>query len=310
MNPIIIDEAFREFLRTIDCNSASLATYSRVLRIYARFLSIKKLKYNQIRLHEILEFKRGLVQKGLQPNSINLYVSIIRRFYGFLNDNGICSTKVTGLKKENVTHGYKRLPLTVEQVQTLFTKINVETEIGQRDFTLISLMVNTGLRRSEVASIDTQDLFKRGSIVGVYIKRKGHTTKDQHKVLSLDVFELLNKQAGERKNEPLFLTMVPGMERRRLSACQIANVVKRYFNEIGLTDKLYSTHSLRHTTAVTMYQQGKELHEIMQYLGHSSIKTTQLYTQMIREVQSWSDNAANMLNDIFKKRDKNSGDNS
>ena len=311
--PMLIDEAYREFLATIDCRNASLATYKRVLNIYGRFLGINKLKYNHVKINEIIDFKRGLIAKGLEPNTINLYVSVIRRFYNWLSEEGEYSIKLSSIKKEPVPHGYKRLALTIDQVQTLFDTIDTETEIGRRDFALLSLLINTGFRRSEVASIDTTDLFQRGSVVGVYVKRKGHSTKDQHKVLSREVFNLLTEQAGERikiQGSPLFVTMVPGMERRRLSPCQVANIVKKYFHSIGLTDPMFSTHSCRHTTALVMYQQGREIHEIMQYLGHHSIKTTQQYIQMAREQQSWSDNAANMLNDIFKKRDKKEGDNS
>lgn len=309
MEPIIIDKAIREFIENIDAKPATKSTYKRVMIVFGKWLFLNKLKYFQIKPRDIISFKESISTKN-QPRTVNLYLVVINKFYLYLEDAGICSIKIPKLKKQPVKKGFKRLPLTVEQVQKMLSTIDTSTEIGLRDFTLISLMVNTGLRRGEVSLIDTSDIFKRESIRGLMVQRKGHFIKDQHKVISENIYKLLIALAGESINkfeEPVFKTCTPGMEKRRLSPFQISQVVKKHINRIGLTDKLYSAHSLRHTTAVVMCMQGKDIYTICQYLGHSSVSTTQLYIQMVKDLRSWNTEDADMLSNLFQNKNKTEG---
>jgi integrase/recombinase XerC/integrase/recombinase XerD len=171
-------------------------------------------------------------------------------------------------------------------------------------------MVNAGLRRGEVSHLDTTDLFNRGKVCGIMVQRKGHSLKDVHKLLSPDIYQALIELAGENinvPNYPLFTTCTPGMEKRRLSAFQISAVIKKHLIRIGLSDKLYSAHSLRHTTGTVMAMQGKDIYTICEYLGHASVATSQYYIQMAKELKSWNPEEANNLSNLFKLKDKTGG---
>lgn len=298
-------ELLKLFYSEIDCSELTRSTYILVLGLFAKHLALSKQLLTTASLRDVIAFKTKLKAER-SPRTVRLYMTVIKRFYEWCADNGYYSNIAKGLSKERISKGFRRLPLTIDQVQTLLDSIDVTTLGGQRDWCMINFMVNTGLRRTEVSKIDIDDLFRLNDKYCIRLQRKGHSSKDQTKLINEEIYLMLVNLVGKDKPKgtPVFVTQVQGMEQRRLSSSRIAQIVKERLKLIGLTDKRYSCHSMRHTTAFLLYKQGKDMYAIMEYLGHSSIATTQLYMLMIREMEALDDASANMLNECIKKRTK------
>jgi len=298
-----ISTALEEFLCECDIKNSSLSTYSRVLKLYFKYLFIKRLEFNRVKREHIIQYKKYMAELH-EPKTVNLYISVVKRFYSWAEMSGLYSNVAKGIKLMRVPHTYKRMPLTIDQVDKLISAIDRDKLTGKRDFVLVNLMVKTGLRRIEVHRLDIGDLIELNGRFALKIQRKGHDGKDQYKVLSTQLFDeltdLICARPKVKNSDPMFISYAPGRKGHRLNTDDISRIIKGYMNGIGLTDDLYSCHSLRHTTAVTLLDAGYDMHYVQMFMGHSSPATTQLYTKVISDRIAFDDKGINSLEKVFK----------
>ncbi|MDP4207667.1 MAG: tyrosine-type recombinase/integrase [Bacteroidota bacterium] len=296
-----ISEVLEEFLCNLDVKPASVNTYRAVITLYIKYLYVNKLAFDGVNLADIIKWKHSLIENH-KPKAVNLYLSVLRRFYSWLEISGYYTNVFKGIKLSKVPNTYRRMPLTVEQVGKLLSIIDTTAITGRRDHAIINLMVKTGLRRIEINRMDVGDLVELNGKHLLRIQRKGHDYKDQYKPISVQLFDELQDLICSRQvinnNDPMFISSI-GTNNTRLSVCRISEIIKAYLNKIGLVDRMYSAHSLRHTAAVTLLESGYDIHYVQMYLGHSSTATTQLYTKLISDRIQYDDSAINDLEKVF-----------
>ncbi len=180
----------------------------------------------------------------------------------------------------------KRLPkyLTLEESQHLLEnveKINSRNET--RDFAIITLFLNCGMRLSELTGINIGDIDFENNKLNVI----GKGNKERTIYLNNSCVEAITSymsaigQTASRENskKPLFLSE----RKRRISQRNVQDIVKKYLTATGLSK--YSTHKLRHTAATLMYKYGNvDIRALQQLLGHESISTTEIYTHVDNEI--------------------------
>jgi len=166
----------------------------------------------------------------------------------------------------------KQLPdiLTDQEAKRLIEIPNKRYYTGLRNKALITLMVNTGLRVSEVTNLKTNhvDLNSRSLKV---VNGKGH--KDRNLIIPEHTAELLKQWNKKRsQGEYLFNTK----EGKQLKVRYLQAMIKRYSIRAKIDKNIYP-HSLRHTFATNFYRQTKDIETLRKLLGHSDISTTQIY---------------------------------
>jgi site-specific recombinase XerD len=195
----------------------------------------------------------------------------------------------------------KTLPrhLTLDESKDLLG--SVDGEFLHRDYAILVLFLNCGLRLTELAGINLQ------SIKGDTLVIIGKGNKERSIYLNSASLEAIDAYLKERPTEgvkdrnALFLSK----QKRRLSNNMIYRIVRRAIVSAGLDPEKYSVHKLRHTAATLMYKYGKvEIRTLQEILGHESIATTEIYTHLDKD-QLRDAVRTNPLSDVrFKDREK------
>ncbi len=181
----------------------------------------------------------------------------------------------------------KRLPkyLSLENSQKLLEVVkNEDSEFKERDFAIITLFLNCGMRLSELVGINIKNIDfseNRMTVIG-----KGN--KERTIYLNKACIDAINEYLKVRPHEgvkyddkdALFLSK----RKERISNRMVQEIVKRELAKAGLDINKYSTHKLRHTAATLMYQYGNvDIRALQVLLGHQNISTTQIYTHVENE---------------------------
>ena len=215
----------------------------------------------------------------------------IRRFFIYLTDN-LGLLEVNPMKNLDIPKTKKSLPkyLTLEEAQKLLSVI--DGPFKERDFAIITLFLNCGMRLSELVSINYNDIKDDGSLV---ITGKGN----KERVIFLNdacikaIADYMKKRPNDGvKDRALFLSS----RNQRISAKTVQHIVYTNLDKAGLGDRGLSVHKLRHTAATLMYQYGNvDLLLLKEVLGHENLGTTEIYTHTTADAAKKAI-AANPLN--------------
>ncbi len=168
--------------------------------------------------------------------------------------------------------------LTLEDSLKLLNSVN--GKYAERDYCILTLFLNCGMRLSELVGLNLTDIRSDNSI-----RILGKGNKERVIYLNEACLEALNAYLKVRPNEgvpanyknALFISR----NKRRISNKTVQFIVKNYLEKAGLGDIGYSTHKLRHTAATLMYQQGNvDVRVLKEVLGHANLGTTQIYTHV------------------------------
>ena len=178
----------------------------------------------------------------------------------------------------------KRLPkyLNLDQsLKLLSTAENSEKETSVRDYCIVTLFLNCGMRLSELQGIDLSD------IVEDTLRVVGKGNKERTVYLNNACLQALREYYPYRdtlkvKDEQALFLSSRGT---RISKPMIQNIIKRLLSESGIDTAGYSVHKLRHTAATLMYKYGEvDIRTLQTILGHQSVATTQIYTHVDEEL--------------------------
>ena len=186
------------------------------------------------------------------------------------------------LEMLEVTSAKKSLPryLTLEQSKALLNAVNGENK--SRDYCILTLFLNCGLRLAELVSLNIRDInFENNTMI---VKGKGN--KERMVYLNKSCVLALNAYLRERPHDgladedarkALFLSRL----NKRVGRQAVQLMVYKYLKDIGLDGQHYSVHKLRHTAATLMYQHGDvDVLTLKEVLGHENLSTTEIYTHI------------------------------
>lgn len=203
-------------------------------------------------------------------------VVAIRRFFAYLTDNlGLLETNP--MKNLDTPKIKKSLPkyLTLEEAQKLLSVI--DGKFRERDYAIITLFLNCGMRLAELVAIDYTDIRSDGTLV---ITGKGN--KERTVYLNQACIDALTAWMKVRPNDgvkdkALFLSS----RNQRISPRMVEIMVNKYLEKAGLGNRGLSVHKLRHTAATLMYQHGNvDVLLLKEILGHENLGTTEIYTHI------------------------------
>lgn len=234
----------------------------------------------EITLHDLYEYLSYTLRERLNnANSRARKVSSLKSFYKYLLNKAklISSNPAAELDSPKIP---KTLPkyLSLDESKQLLK--NIDGDYKYRDYAMITLFLNCGLRLSELAGINLKDI--REDKLTVFGKgSKERTVYLNHACTKAINDYIKNERPKEGVKAPhkdaIFLSRL----NRRISVKTIQYVVKKHLEAAGLDTTKYSVHKLRHTAATLMYRHGHvDVRVLQEILGHTNLSTTQIYTHL------------------------------
>jgi len=224
-------------------------------------------------------------KKTLKKTTQNYYLIALRSLLEFFVEKDIASLPPSKVKlaKDKADKEIKFLKL--EQLSRLLSAPSDNTIIGLRDRALLETLFSTGLRVAELASLNRDQLRIKEDTKDIETAIIGKGSKIRTVYFSQRAVKALRDYVKERKDmdEALFINYRRGaakhQESRRLTVKSIEDIVKKYVKIAGLP-VMATPHTLRHSFATDLLNQGVDLRTVQEFLGHSNIATTQIYTHV------------------------------
>lgn len=182
---------------------------------------------------------------------------------------------------------YRKIPevLTKEEQKALLKQPNCRYPTGQRNYTILKLMLNTGLRLSEVVNLTWNDV---NLISGKIMVRQGKGVKDRTLWINNEIINLLTDwkerqfKILDKSVKPVFSTLSKNSKSigKKLLKRYVQEMVGRYTKKANI-DKNITPHILRHSFATDLYRETKDIRLVQKALGHADISTTMIYTHIV-----------------------------
>lgn len=302
MSEAIFNEApsfvkdFLSYMETIKGKSKNtVKEYFYDLRLFLRFIKRHKNYTNEteidkidisdvtveslksVTLSDLYSFMSFLSrERNNSPSSRARKVASIKSFYNYLTTkaNILEHNPATELESPKIL---KRLPkyLNIEESKKLLNSVSGNNM--ERDFAILTLFLNCGLRLSELVGININKI-KKDTLTVIGKGGKERTIYLNNACLdAINDYLKVRPVDGVKDKNALFLSE----RKQRISNKTVQYIVKKYINSSGLDPERYSTHKLRHTAATLMYKYGKvDIRALQEILGHESISTTEIYTHV------------------------------
>jgi len=287
---VILTESFEKWLKTLDY--APSTVYASVHYVNDFFFYLKSFQLTNLEqkqpvtitgYYKHLQTRPNLRQPGsLSQNYITSNINAIKRFSRYLQE-----TEKPFFEVAIKTKPDKETPKTIlslKEIKALYKACD-NTVLGIRDRAILSIYYGCGLRRSEGANLDLKDVLLKEKLVFV---RDGKGYKERYVPITEAVKEYLENYIyvarehiqgfKETKNEALFLSI----RVKRMCGNAIISRIQ-YLAKMVKINKSIGLHSLRHSIATHLLQSGMTLEEVSQFLGHSSLESTQIYTHLANE---------------------------
>lgn len=285
---MIGQEALAEYIiylkieRGLSANTVT--SYKRDIEKYLTFLTEKKItQLDEVSRFEILDFLQTLRQAGAADNSIIRMVSSLRKFHQYLKRESIVSDDPMQLIDTPKKASTLPKAISPQAVEQLLEAPDTTTPLGVRDRTILELMYATGLRISELVNLKLSDMH----LTMGFIQTMGKGEKERiiplgeiasqwldHYLEGARVY--LQDQSAET-SEYVFLNS----RGKGLSRQGVWKKVKQLALEAGI-DQNVTPHTLRHSFATHLLENGADLRMVQELLGHADISTTQIYTHITK----------------------------
>lgn len=258
----------------------TLDSYRRDLGKFIGYLRLKDVSsFTEVDRRMIMAFLEDLHNRRRAAATISRNLAAIRSFYGFLVQENLTGTNPSAeLDTPKIP---KRLPnvMTVDQVATLMEQPKPSNPAGLRDKAMLELLYATGIRVSELVDLNLADINLEMGFLRCLGKGSKERIVPMGKSAIGAVDDYLQRGRGklgkEREKNAVFLNNRGG----RLTRQGFWKILKKYVRLAGFQGDI-TPHTLRHSFATHLLENGADLRAVQEMLGHSDISTTQIYTQV------------------------------
>ncbi len=280
-----IEEAIEKFLEYIDkelnYTSMTVIDYHNDLVLFANYIKNNNLNYLNLNKNDIINFLKYLDEKKYSNKSISRFLSSLRHFYTYLVEIKLLEENI--FKRIRNPKIEKKLPnyLNVLEMENLLNILKEDTKEDIRNKCLVELLYSTGIRVSEASNIKLKDIDMHNMTIRVF----GKGRKERIAYFGDSLKERLDKYLKIRKDflkkgeiDYLFINSIGG----KLSRNSIENIFIKISDIPEVKHKL-SPHTLRHTYATHLLNNGADLRSVQELLGHENLNTTEIYTHVSNE---------------------------
>lgn len=285
---MIGQEALAEYIiylkieRGLSANTVT--SYKRDIEKYLTFLTEKKItQLDEVSRFEILDFLQTLRQSGAADNSIIRMVSSLRKFHQYLKRESIVSDDPMQLIDTPKKASTLPKAISPQAIEQLLEAPDTTTPLGVRDRTILELMYATGLRISELVNLKLSDMHLTMGFIQTMGKGEKERIIPLGEIASqwldyyLDGARVYLQDQSAETSEYVFLNS----RGKGLSRQGVWKKVKQLALEAGI-DQNVTPHTLRHSFATHLLENGADLRMVQELLGHADISTTQIYTHITK----------------------------
>ena len=300
-----LEAGFIKWLKTLNYSETTIKARERSIREFLLYLercnisSVEDMNEQKVKLFVRYMGRRENKKygSGLMNATINLAIGTVNKFFEYLQQ----IEKPVPDNLEYLEDNYKpRIILTMQEISQLyratyqkhhFSKAEVKAKqeaVWQRDRAMLSIYYGCGLRKSEGVNLNTEDILIERKLIHV---RKGKGSKERYVPITecnlLYITEYLqegrNLLLAENETDAFFINQYGEACGDQALSLRLRRLAKNSGSSV-LQAKNPTLHTLRHSIATHLLQQGMEIEMIQKFLGHSSLETTQLYTHIVNEL--------------------------
>ncbi len=259
--------------------------YAQEIRLFAAWV---RKSASAITLGDLLSYREYLEGKQLKPATIAKKLTVLRRLFSFLSEQGLLPHNPSaGLKLPVITDETSKDILTLEECRTLLGSVDTTGLQGKRDLAILALLVINGLRICEICRANIGDLRQAEGCWVLKVRGKGGKEADtriREDVLSA-IHAYLEARRQDEPDAPLFI----GCNHRagtRLTTRTLQKMIMKRLGGIGINRPNLTVHSLRHTAVTLVIMSGASLIHAQEFARHSDPKTTQRYFHNLERLKS------------------------
>lgn len=257
----------------------TIAAYGCDIAAFSDFLkNCRIFTYNNVNENHIVEYLSFKKQQGYATTSLSRALIAIKVFFKFLAREKIVPANITVFLKTPKLWQLIPEVLSSDEIERLLNQPDITTQRGARDKAILEVIYASGLRVSEVCSLDIY------SVDDTFVRVVGKGNKErlvpigQHAIEAIDYYLQHYRCLSESEKQlALFISRLG----RRIDRLTIWKIIKYYAKQANIV-KVISPHTLRHSFATHLLDNGADLRVIQEMLGHSSIGTTDRYTHVSR----------------------------
>lgn len=284
-------DVFNKYLVEVKKSSQNtLSSYMRDVRQLGDYLDVHTdVTIDSATEDELHEYIEWLKSNGKSVATVSRAIASIKCLYGVLADNGIVAENPTGkLTPDKTTHKLPQI-LTSKEVELLLEQPSCTDAKGYRDRAMLELLYATGIRVSELIALNLSDVNTSAGVVRCI-------SKDKERLIPLystaikaltEYIEFVRPQMIALPGEQALFVNVSG---ERMSRQGFWKIIKSYQQKAHI-EKTITPHTLRHSFAAHLLENGADLHSIQEMLGHADISSTQIYSQLVKK----------QLKDVYNK---------
>lgn len=276
-------QAYENYLTKVKQASANtISSYMRDIRQFSSWLKstqeVDVIDASQLNISDYLHY---LEEEGRTGATVSRNLASLKNFYGYVVSSGFLET--TPVTAVRVNRGEKKLPqiLTSREIEQLLAQPACIDAKGFRDKAMLEVMYATGIRVSELISLDIDDVNLDLGIVKCNGAKKARAIPlypAALKALSAYVRDIRQSMLADPSERALFVN-IGGV---RMSRQGFWKILKHY-QATAHIEKEITPHTLRHSFAVHLLENGADISSLQELMGHSDISSTQMYTHMINQ---------------------------
>ena len=293
----------KDFVENIDVSEKTRKAYLSALRTFSNWIVFTGRKIKTLKKADILAYKSHLLTKNYSEKTIDLYLTSLRSFYDYLEGLNEHENIAYGIRLRNKKKGFVKSHLSVPEMESLMNSIKGESVYDLRDFALINIMIRTGIRCIEASRLRICDIEEDSGRYYICIQRKGRNSRNEKieatKKTIQPIYNYLSYRSPSDSREYVFVSHSNRSKNIALSSWGIGHIVTVRMKAAGIYSKRKTAHSLRHSAAVHSLIKGASIKEVQTMLGHSSLKTTEIYLESVNEEMRLSNGAIRAMDEVF-----------
>lgn len=272
MKEVQIDK-FLFFLKNeLNYSELTIKSYQLDLTDFFRYVESKKINYLTITNHDVREYLKYLDSCNLKNSTISRRISTLRTFYNYLVDENIVENNVFHNVKNPKLE--KKLPnyLNYNEMEELLESIDISTSEGLKRRLLIEMFYSTGCRVSEMINVKISDI----DFTNKTIRIMGKGSKERIVYFGDYASKYLENYLSKVKCDKYLFTTKNG---EKLTVNEVEQIVKDIMKHISIKTHV-TPHTLRHTFATHLLNNGADIRTVQELLGHANLSTTGIYTHV------------------------------
>jgi integrase/recombinase XerD len=262
----------------------TIMSYERDLKSYQKYLKNVEglMELEPVQRIQIVHFLGHLKEQGKSSKTIARHVASIRAFHQFLlREKAVSHDPTVHIESPQLERSLPKV-LSLAEVETLLEAPRLEDHYGYRDKAMLELLYATGIRVSELIGLNMADVHLTMGFVRCIGKGNKERIIPIGKTAARALEEYLEKGrpkfgSKQQREEALFLNL----HGKRLTRQGFWKILKRLSQEAGIAKEL-TPHTLRHSFATHLLENGADLRAVQEMLGHADISTTQIYTHVTK----------------------------